>query len=94
VRTVVLASSFKRAFKRLVGRQPQLEERIQERLALLTADPFNPLLQTHKLKGKLSGAWACSVDYDCRIVFNFVQNIESGEEEILLIDIGAHDEVY
>ncbi|MCC5667526.1 plasmid stabilization system protein [Nostoc sp. CHAB 5784] len=60
MRTVVLASSFKRAFKRLVGRQPQLEERIQERLALLTADPFDPLLQTHKLKGKLSGAWACS----------------------------------
>ncbi|MCC5630118.1 hypothetical protein [Nostoc sphaeroides] len=24
---------------------------------LLTADPFDPLLQTHKLKGKLSGAW-------------------------------------
>jgi mRNA-degrading endonuclease YafQ of YafQ-DinJ toxin-antitoxin module len=78
VRTVVLASSFQRAFKRLVGRQPQLQQRIQERLALLTADPFDPLLQTHKLKGKLSGAWACSVDYDCRIVFNFVQNIESG----------------
>ncbi|MEH2376039.1 type II toxin-antitoxin system RelE/ParE family toxin [Nostoc sp.] len=74
MRTVVLASSFKRAFKRLVRRQPEL----QERLASLTADPFDPLLQTHKLKGKLSGAWACSVDYDCRIVFNFVQNIESG----------------
>ncbi|MHC5600092.1 MAG: type II toxin-antitoxin system RelE/ParE family toxin [Nostoc sp.] len=51
-------------------------------------------MQTHKLKGKLSGAWACSVDHDCRIVFNFVQNIESGEEELLLIDIGTHDEVY
>lgn len=94
MRTVVLASSFKRVFKRLVRRQPELEERIEERLAVLTADPFDPLLQTHKLKGKLSGAWACSVDYDCRIVFNFVQNIESGEEEILLIDIGTHDEVY
>ncbi|OYD93725.1 type II toxin-antitoxin system mRNA interferase toxin, RelE/StbE family [Nostoc sp. 'Peltigera membranacea cyanobiont' 210A] len=86
MRTVVLASSFKRAFNRLVRRQPELQERIAERLALLTADPFDPLLQTHKLKGKLSGAWASSVDYDCRIVFNFVQNIESGEEEILLID--------
>ncbi|MEH2116436.1 type II toxin-antitoxin system RelE/ParE family toxin [Nostoc sp.] len=94
MKTVVLASSFKRAFKRLIGRQPQLQERIEERLGLLTADPLDPLLQTHKLKGKLSGAWACSVDYDCRIVFNFVQNIESGEEEILLIDIGTHDEVY
>ena len=78
----------------MVGRQPELQERIEERLVMLTTDPFDPLLQTHKLKGKLSGAWACSVDYDCRIVFNFVQNIESGEEEILLIDIGTYDEVY
>ncbi len=92
--TLVLASSFKRAFKRLVRRQPELQERIEERLMLLASDPFDPLLQTHKLKGKLSGAWACSVDYDYRIVFNFVENPESGEEEILLIDIGSHDEVY
>ncbi|MBD2302617.1 type II toxin-antitoxin system mRNA interferase toxin, RelE/StbE family [Nostoc sp. FACHB-87] len=92
--TLVLASSFKRAFKRLVRRQPELQERIEERLTLLASDPFDPLLQTHKLKGKLSGAWACSVDYDCRIVFNFVQNPESDQEEILLIDIGSHDEVY
>jgi mRNA-degrading endonuclease YafQ of YafQ-DinJ toxin-antitoxin module len=56
VTTVVLASSFHRAFKRLVRRRPELQERIEERLALLTVDPFDPLLQTHKLKGKLSGA--------------------------------------
>ncbi|QLE56868.1 type II toxin-antitoxin system YafQ family toxin [Nostoc sp. TCL26-01] len=92
--TLVLASSFKRAFKRLVRRQPELQGRIEARLALLTSDPFDPLLQSHKLKGKLSEAWACSVDYDCRIVFNFVENPESGDEEILLIDIGSHDEVY
>ncbi|BAY27821.1 hypothetical protein NIES2100_76470 [Calothrix sp. NIES-2100] len=94
MRNLVLTSSFKRAFKRLVRRQPELEQRIEERLAILTVDPFDPLLQTHKLKGKLSGAWACSVEYDCRIVFNFVENPDSGEEDIVLIDIGTHDEVY
>jgi addiction module RelE/StbE family toxin len=94
VKTLVFASSFKRAFKKLIRRQPQLQEPIEECLALLAADPFNPLLQTHKLKGKLAGSWACSVGYDSRIVFNFVENLESGEEEILLIDIGTHDEVY
>lgn len=94
MRNLVLTSSFKRAFKRLVRRQPELEQQIEERLAILTADPFDPLLQTHKLKGKLSGAWACSVEYDCRIVFNFAANPDSGAEEIVLIDIGTHDEVY
>jgi addiction module RelE/StbE family toxin len=94
MKNLVLTSSFNRAFKRLVRRQPELEQRIEERLAILTVDPFDPLLQTHKLKGKLSGAWACSVEYDCRIVFNFVENPDSGQEEIVLIDIGTHDEVY
>ncbi|MBD2346228.1 type II toxin-antitoxin system RelE/ParE family toxin [Anabaena subtropica] len=94
MKTLVLSSSFKRAFKKLIRRQPELQEAIAARLGLLSADPFDPILQTHKLKGKLAGAWACSVEYDCRIVFNFVENLESGEEEILLIDIGSHDEVY
>jgi len=34
------------------------------------------------------------VDYQYRILFEFVRNPESGEEEILLLTIGTHDEVY
>ncbi len=94
MKTLVLASSFKRAYKKLLRRQPEIKIIVDERLALLAIDPFDPTLQSHKLKGKLSGSWACSVEYDCQIVFNFVENAESGEEEILLIDIGSHDEVY
>lgn len=75
-------------------RRPELQQRIEERLRLLASAPFDPILKTHKLKGQLSGAWACTVEYDCRIVFSFIENPESGEEEILLIDIGTHDEVY
>jgi mRNA-degrading endonuclease YafQ of YafQ-DinJ toxin-antitoxin module len=40
------------------------------------------------------GSWACFVEYDCRIIFNFVNNPETKEEEIFLIDLGTHDEVY
>ena len=32
--------------------------------------------------------------YDNRILFEFVQNPESGEEEILLLTMGTHEEVY
>jgi mRNA-degrading endonuclease YafQ of YafQ-DinJ toxin-antitoxin module len=71
-----------------------MEDRIAGRLKLLATDPFHPSLKTHKLKGKLSGAWSCTVEYDCRIVFNFKKNPNSDVEEILLIDIGSHDEVY
>jgi len=48
-------------------------------------------LHTHKLKGELSGVWACTVDYDNRILFELVKNSE--EEEIFLLTLGSHDEV-
>jgi len=46
-------------------------------------------LKTHKLSGKLKGLWAFVVEYDCRVVFQFLE-----EGDVLLIDIGKHDEVY
>ncbi len=91
---LILSSSFKRDFKALIKKRPELKSKIESKLRLLADDPYNPILRTHKLKGKLSGAWACSVEYDCRIVFCFEQNQEILEKEINLIDIGTHDEVY
>jgi mRNA interferase YafQ len=91
---LVFSQSFKRAFKTTIKRQPDLKSKIEAKLRLLADDPYNPMLRTHKLKGKLSGAWAFSVEYNCRIIFNFEPNPETKEEEINLIDIGTHDEVY
>jgi len=42
----------------------------------------------------LTGTWACTVDYRNRVIFEFVQNPETGEEEILLLTMGTHEEVY
>jgi len=91
---LILSSSFKRAFKNIIKRRPDLKSKIEAKLRLLAENPHNPILRTHKLKGRLSGAWACSIEYDCRIVFSFEQNPETQVEEVVLIDIGSHDEVY
>ncbi|WP_017293376.1 type II toxin-antitoxin system RelE/ParE family toxin [Geminocystis herdmanii] len=91
---LIITSSFQRAFKTTVKRQPHLKAKITDRLRLLSDDPYNAILRTHKLQGKLSGAWACSVEYDCRIIFSFRKNQETQTEEIILIDIGTYDEVY
>jgi hypothetical protein len=54
-----------------------------------------PLAFHSKLKGKLSGSWACNVGYDLRIVFDFIKKeVEQGESDILLLEIGSHEEVY
>jgi addiction module RelE/StbE family toxin len=94
LKALAFAPSFKRAYKATIRRRPDLLPKILGKLRLLSNDPFDASLRTHKLKGRLSGAWSCSVEYDCRIVFDFVENPDSGGEEILLIDIGTHDEVY
>ena len=94
MKTITFSSSFKRAYKSLLRKRPDLKPQIDAILIILATTPFEPTLQTHKLKGKLAGSWACSVEYDCRIVFDSVDNPETGAEEILLIDIGSHDEVY
>ena len=83
-----------RAFKGVVRRHPKLRVKIERTLHQVAKDPFHPMLHSHKLKGELAGAWACIVDYDNHILFEFAQNPESGEEEILLLTMGAHDEVY
>jgi mRNA-degrading endonuclease YafQ of YafQ-DinJ toxin-antitoxin module len=94
VRTLVWSAAFVRAFRRLALRQPALRSRVERTLQQLAEDPFQPSLHSHKLKGELAGVWACTVDYDNRILFEFGQNPESGEEEILLLTMGTHDEVY
>jgi mRNA interferase YafQ len=87
-------ASFKRSFKRLVKKNPQLQNRILAVLELLGNDPFHPSLKSHKLTGKLDGLWSCSVAYDCRVIFAFKTDLETRSDLIVLTDIGSHDEVY
>ncbi|WP_414576314.1 type II toxin-antitoxin system YafQ family toxin [Anabaena sp. CCY 9402-a] len=94
MRTLVWSAGFVRKFKRLIKKNPQLRSPIEKVLQLLTEDPFDSSLHTHKLKGDLDGVWSCSIDYDNRILFEFVPSPDSGEEDILLLTLGSHDDVY
>lgn len=85
---------FKRNFKRLVKKNPQLQDKILAVLETLSNDPFTPSLKSHKLTGQLEGLWSCSVAYDCRIIFAFKEDPVTKAEMIVLVDIGSHDEVY
>ncbi len=91
---LVWSPGFSRELKRLIRRSPQLRGSIDRTLKNLAENPFHPSLKTHKLKGDLAERWACSIDYSNRVVFRFVQNPDSGEEEIVLLTLGSHDEVY
>ncbi len=94
MRKLIWSKTFIRAFKRVMKKHPYLREDIEDTLRLLVQDPFAPQIETHKLKGKLSGSWACSAGYDLRIIFDFIKNEKQKEDNIFLIEIGTHDEVY
>lgn len=94
MKTLIWSPAFTRTLKRLVRQNPQLRSQIEQTLQQLSEEPFAPTLQTHKLKGDLSDRWSCSIDYKNRIVFKFVQNSELDEEEIFLLTLGSHDDVY
>ena len=90
---VLLRSNiFIRNARKILKKRPSLAQNIQETLALLCLDPFQPRLRTHKLKGELKDSYACSAGYDLRIIFTFVEYEQ--KQAILLESIGTHDEVY
>lgn len=91
-RRLLRSGSFVRAARRMVRKRPHVAHDLQVALTQLSEDAFHAQLRTHKLKGKLAGSWACSVGYDLRIVFSFVE--DQGEEAILLEAVGTHEEVY
>mgnify|MGYP001227085745 CR=1 FL=1 len=91
-RTLLRSPAFGRDLRRWLKSHPQGAAAIEAALEQLSADAAHPSLRTHKLRGPLAGCWACSVGHDLRVVFEYVQH--EGQEAILLLAFGTHDEVY
>ncbi len=68
-------------------REPQASM-LRAALRRFAADPQDPLLRTHKLKGDLDAYWAFSVDDDPRALFRW------DGDEAFLVNLGSHDQVY
>ena len=94
MRELVWSSKFIRIVKKKTRSNSELIQKLSDTLKLLEQDPFHHKLHTHKLKGQFENSWACTIDYDNRIIFEFMKNPESGEDEILLLTLGSHDNVY
>ncbi len=94
MREVVYSKSFRTAFKKFVHKNPETKTKIENTIRKMEEDIFAISLGVHKLTGELRGLRACSCGYDCRIVFFIDKSSESGNERIVLVDVGTHDEVY
>lgn len=94
MRELVLTPRFERAFRRLIAKNPSLQSQIETTLRRMAENIADSRLKTHRLSGQLAGLHACSVAYDCRIVFSKQKHHKTGAETLLLINIGTHEEVY
>ncbi|MBF0379847.1 MAG: type II toxin-antitoxin system mRNA interferase toxin, RelE/StbE family [Magnetococcales bacterium] len=58
-------------------------------MALFLADPKNPALKNHRLKGELKDLWSFSINQNYRIIYEY-----QDDGSIKLCRIGPHKEVY
>jgi mRNA-degrading endonuclease YafQ of YafQ-DinJ toxin-antitoxin module len=81
---------FTRAAKKFIKRHPELKKKIACILRDLEKDPFQSHLELHPLGAKLKGCHAISLTGGYRITLTLMIT----DKEIILLDIGSHDEVY
>lgn len=94
-RKVVLSKAFEKSYQKFTTKNILLKASISKAILKLKQDAYDPSLRTHKLSGKLAAYFACSCGYDCRIIFVIEKDITNPElENVLLLDIGTHDDVY
>jgi mRNA-degrading endonuclease YafQ of YafQ-DinJ toxin-antitoxin module len=88
--TLIYPESYVRRARKFLKKHPELISQYRKTLNLLELDPFHTALRLHKLEGRMKGLSAVSINISYRIVLSF----EIRDQQILLINVGNHDEVY
>jgi len=94
-RAFVATKSYEKSFKKFTANNEPLKLAIKKALLKLLDNPYDPSIRTHKLSGKLVTFLACSCGYDCRIIFTIEKDKTiPALENIILVNIGTHNDVY
>jgi len=88
--TIIYPESYIRRARKFLKRQPDLARQYQRTLELLEINPFHPSLRLHPLKGRLAGLHGASINISFRITLELIIR----KQEIILVNVGTHEEVY
>lgn len=78
---------YKPSFIRKFNKLPQgLQDEVIEKIELFRNTDNHQRLEVHKLKGRLNKFYGFSVDYNNRIVFEYLS-----EKEVVLLAVGDHE---
>lgn len=87
---LIYTQSYNKRAAKFLKKHPDLAGQYEKTLKLLELDPFHPSLRLHQLKGKLKDLSSVSINVSYRIALEFIMV----EKEIILVNVGHHDEVY
>lgn len=78
------SARFKRSYKKMPAK---IQKDFLKKIKVFQKEPFQPSLNTHKLKGGLDDYYSFYLKDGCRVLLDFV-----GENAVVLINIGSHDD--
>ncbi len=87
---LIYPDSYVKRAKKFLRKRPEIHTQYRKTLELLELNPKHPSLRLHDLGGRLKGLSSVSINMSYRIVLELVIK----EKEIILINIGSHDQVY
>ena len=87
---LVFPESYVRRARKFLKKHPEIHGQYRKTLQLLELNPYHPSLRLHSLEGRMRGLSSVTINISHRIVIELI--IEA--DEILLVNIGKHDQVY
>lgn len=87
---LIYPESYVRKAKKFLRKHPEMSSQYQKTLEILELNPYHPSLRLHSLRGRLKGLSSVSINMSYRIVLEMVIQ----DNDIILVDVGSHDQVY
>ena len=87
---LVFTETYNRHALRWLKRHPDLRGQYLKTLQLLESNPFHASLRLHGLSGRLQGLHSISINLSYRITLELLIQ----DQDVILINIGDHDQLY
>lgn len=87
---LIYPDSYLKRAKKFLKKHPEIRGQYQKTLELLELNPHHPSLRLHRLQGRLASLSSVSINMSYRIVLEILIR----DNDIILIDVGHHDQVY
>jgi addiction module RelE/StbE family toxin len=87
---IVYTEQYNKKVAKFIKRHPDVLSQYQKTIELMSLNPHHPSLRLHELKGNFEGLSSISINTKYRITLEMIVT----PKEIILINVGDHDQIY